>query len=48
MGNARCTVESPSRDAESLAHMLAAQAPVIAAMGENHQPVWRRFGEPHR
>jgi hypothetical protein len=48
MGDARCCVRSASREAESLAHMLAAQAPVIAAMRENQQPIRGGAREPHR
>ena len=48
MGDARCRVVSASREAKPLAHMLAAQAPVIAAMRENQQPVRRGSREPHR
>jgi hypothetical protein len=48
MGCARCVIRSASREAESLAHMLAAQAPVIAAMRENQQPIRGGVREPHR
>jgi hypothetical protein len=41
-------VRSASREAELLGHMLAAQAPVIAAMRENQQPIWGGAREPHR
>jgi hypothetical protein len=46
--NERCPVRSVSREAEALAHVLAAQSPVIAAMRENQQPVRRGSREPYR
>src|SRR5262245_55762340 len=37
-----------SSEAKPLAHMLAAQAPVVAAMRVDHQPSRRGSREPHR
>jgi hypothetical protein len=48
MGDANCGVRSAWREPEPLAHMLAAQAPVIAAMREDQQPVRRGSRRPHR
>lgn len=47
LGNARCIARSASRQTESLAHMLAAQAPIIGTMRENQQPVRCGSREPH-
>lgn len=48
MGDERCFVRSASPEAKSLVHMIAAQAPVIAAMRENQQPIRGKAREPHR